>query len=298
MGGGGSSGGGTQQTMQNSNSTNTSGPNPFIAPQLQNLVNSASGWMGNNMNAPGYFPGGTVAAQTPAAQSARDSTWGWATNNLNNLQGQFAPATGYLSDAASGKFLDVANDPYWQKALEASFRPQSEQFRDILAPSIDSKFAGSGRTAGGAHFDTTMRGVQDLERSQSDSAAKAAADRYNAERGYQSGAAQALPGVLGQMGGQAQNWLQMLGGVGAGDTANEQRLLDAQNAKYGYDTSGQLDWYNRLSQTLQSMYPGGQTTGQQSGTSQSMGQQQQPGGGAGSFLGPAMSLAGTGLMFF
>lgn len=289
---GGGSSGSTMQTS-NSNSTNTSGPNPYIVPQLQNLVGGATDWMNNNQTAPGYFPGGTVADPGKFSTSARDQTWGYAQNGIHTLGSQFAPSVGYLNDAANGKYLDVANDPNWQNALAASLRPQTEQFRDVLAPGIDSTFAGAGRTAGGAHFDTMMRGVNDLTRNQADASAKAASDRYNQERGYQSGAAQALPGVLGAQQGQAGNWLSMLQGVGAGDDQYRQRMLSDQNAKYGYDTTSQLDWYQRLSQNLQGMYPGGQTTGQQSGMSTGTGSP--AGGGAGSFLGPAMGMAGLGL---
>lgn len=287
---------GNTVSTSNSSSTSTSGPHPYITPQIQNLAGQATGWMNNNMTAPGYFPGGTVAAPSPFSTSARDQTWGYAQSGINSLGSSFAPAIGYLTDAASGKYLDVANDPYWQRALEASFRPATEQFRDVLAPGIDSTFAGSGRTAGGAHFDTMMRGVNDLTRNQSDAAAKAAADRYSTERGLQAGAATALPGTLGSLQGQAGGWLGMLQGVGAGDTDYRQRLLDDENAKFGYDSTAQLDWYNRLAQTLLGMHPGGQTTGSSSGTSYGTGSQG-GGGGVGSFLGPALSVAGMALPF-
>jgi hypothetical protein len=286
MGGGD---GGSQQTQQTTSGTNTTSANPFIVPQLQNIVGGATNWMNSNQSAPGYFPGGTVAGQSPYTTSARDQTWQAAQSGINNLGASFAPSIGYLTDAANGKYLDVANDPNWQGALAASLRPGTENFRDVLAPSIDSTFAGSGRTAGGAHFDTMMRGVNDLTRNQADASVKAASDRYGMERGLQSGAATALPGVLGQQQGQAFNWLSALQGVGAGDDAYRQRLLDDQVNKYGYDSTSQLDWYNRLSQSLQGMYPGGQTQGQ----SQSYGTGGGAGGGGGG--GQGMQLAGAGI---
>jgi hypothetical protein len=277
----------------NSSSTNTSGPNPTIAPYLGNLVNSATGWMDANQTAPGYFPGGTYAGQSPATLSARDSAWGWGTNSLNNLDSAFNPAVSYLSDAASGKYLDPANNPQLKGYLDAMFRPQAEQFNDIILPSLDSKFAGSGRTAGGAHFDSSMRGYQDLARSQSDATAKL----YESERGLQQGAAGMLPGVLGQKSGLANNWLQVLNGVGARDDANNQAILNDANQKYSYGQTGQLDWYNRLAQTLLGMYPGGQTQGSSQSSSYGTGSGG-GGGGVGSFIGPALSVAGMALPFF
>jgi hypothetical protein len=290
MPGGGGGGGETMQTSK-SNGEQVTGPNPFLAQPLQNIGNAAFDWTGKNMTAPGYFPGGTVAARNPADLAARDMSWSTAQNGLNALPGQFQPSIDYLSDAAGGKYLDVANDPNWQAALAASLRPGTENFRDVIAPSISSTFAGSGRTGGGAHFDTMMRGTNDLTRNQADASVKAASDRYGMERGLQSGAAQALPGVLGQMGGQQANWLSVLQGVGQGETAQEQQLLDAANARYSYDKTGQLDWYNRLSQSLQGMYPGGQQIGWQSGSGTGSG----GGGGGGGGGGQGMQLAGAGI---
>jgi hypothetical protein len=283
----------SQNTMQtsNSNSTQTAGPNPFIVPQLQNLANSATGWMGNNMTMPDYFPGGTVAAPSERTGVANNALWQRGAAGATN-PGRVAGNT-MVADTLGGKYLDPSSNPAYQGWLEASFRPQAEQFRDILAPSIDSKFAGSGRTAGGAHFDTTMRGVQDLERSQSDAAAKAALGMYQGERSNQFQALGALPQF------QAMDYqdIAAMAQAGAPETAYAQRLLDDQNARYSYDTSGQLDWFNRLSQTLQGMYPGGQTTGQQSGTSYGQGGGG-GGGGVGSIIGPALSVAGMALPFF
>jgi hypothetical protein len=285
--------GNTMQTSNSSsNSTSTAGPNPYLAPMLQNITTPAYNWSMGNLDAPGYFPGGTVAAQSP-----------WTQQGNANLMSRGASGMGYqLEDRAkhaafdtiTGQYLNPESNPAFQSYLEASFRPQAEQFTDIIAPSIDSKFAGSGRTAGGAHFDTTMRGVQDLERAQADAAAKAGLGLYQSERANQFQAMNMLPQF------QAMDYqnLAAQGQAGGQQDAYAQRLLDDQNAKYAYDTTGQLDWYNRLSQTLQGMYPGGQTTGQQSGSSSGMSQMPQQGGGVGSFLGPAMSIAGMALPFF
>jgi hypothetical protein len=288
------SGGSSGSTMQTSNNTNTSGPNPFIAGKLESLIGGKGGaweWIGNNFDAPAYFPNGTVAPRTAADLSAENSAWGWGNTSLNGLDTAFNPAISSLTDTLSGKYLDPNLNTAFQDYLSASFRPQAEQFRDILAPSIDAKFAGAGRSASPAHFDTTMRGVQDLERAQADAAAKAGLGLYQGERGLMSSAASALPGVLNAKTGQAQSWLGVLDSVGKGSTAEQQRRLDAENAKYSYDTTGQLDWYNRLAQSLISMYPGGQTSG--SGTSYGTGSP--GGGGVGSILGPGLGIAGLGL---
>jgi hypothetical protein len=274
----------SQNTMQtsNSNSTQTAGPNPFIVPQLQNLANSATGWMGNNMTMPDYFPGGTVAAPSERTGVANNALWQRGAAGATN-PGRVAGNT-MVADTLGGKYLDSSSNPAYQGWLEASFRPQAEQFRDIIAPSMDSKFAGSGRTAGGAHFDTSMRGYQDLARSQSDAAAKSALGLYQGERANQFQALGALPGLQNMDYQNIQAMLQ----AGAGSDAYAQSRLDDANAKYSYDKGGQLDWYNKLSQSLQGMYPGGQQIGWQTGMGQG-------GGGGGGGGGQGMQLAGAGI---
>lgn len=282
MPGGGGGGGETMQTSK-TNSEQTTGPNPYLAPQLQKIGNAAFDWTNQHMTAPGYFPGGTVGPQSAQTISA---TTGLAQRGANGLgYGLDSAARGQVLDTINGKYLDPNLNTAFQDYLSASFRPQAEQFRDILAPSIDAKFAGAGRTAGGAHIDTTMRGVQDLERAQADAAAKAGLGLYQGERANQF---QAL-GVLPQFQAMDYQNLAAQAQAGAVNDSYAQRLLDDQNSKYEYDNNSQLDWYNRLSQTLQGMYPGGQNIGWQSGMSQGSG------GGGGGGGGQGMQLAGAGI---
>jgi len=280
-GGGGGGGGGLQQT--NMNSTQTSGPNPYLAPMLQNIGDNAFSWIGNNMNAPGYFPGGTVTPWSDRTISASGDLYQRGANGLgfdiNNLSKQ------NLADTIGGKYLDLANNPGARASLEASFRPQTEQLMTQILPGIDSKFAGSGRTASGAHFDTTMRGVNDLNRSQADATAK----MYQGERANQFAALGMLPSL------QAMDYQDIgaMAQAGAQHDQFNQAMLDDQNARYEYGNTAQLDWYNRLAQSLQGMYPGGQTVGQQSGSQWGSG-----GGGGGSdqtgqLVGGGIAAAGT-----
>jgi hypothetical protein len=283
-GGGGGGGGDTMQTSK-SNGEQVTGPNPFLAQPLQDVGNKAFGWVNQNMTAPGYFPGGTVAPQSERMGSAETNLWQTAANGLND--GTVAAGRQFALDTIGGKYLDPASNPAYQGWLEASFRPQAEQFRDIIAPSIDSKFAGSGRTAGGAHFDTNMRGYQDLARAQADAGAKAGLGLYQGERNNQFAAAGLLPQF------QNMDYQNLAGLLQAGQSSQgyTQSLLDDQNAKYSYDKTGQLDWYNRLSQSLQGMYPGGQQIGWQSGSGTGSG----GAGGGGGGGGQGMQLAGAGI---
>jgi hypothetical protein len=278
----GGGGGDTMQTSR-SNGEQTTGPNPYLAPQLQKIGNAAFDWTNQNMTAPGYFPGGTVAPQSDRTNIANTAQWQLASNNLAS------PMRGagqqQIIDTLGGKYLDANSNPAYQGWLEASMRPQTEQLMTQILPGVDAKFSGSGRTAGGAHFDTTMRGVNDLNRSQADAAAKSALGLYQGERANQFQALGMMPSF------QAMDYqdIAAMQGSGRNVDANNQRLLDAQNAKYEYDKTGQLDWYTRLSQSLQGMYPGGQQIGWQTGNSTG------GGGGGGGGGGQGMALAGAGI---
>jgi hypothetical protein len=229
------------------------------------------------MTAPGYFPGGTVAPQSAGTISANTSLFQRGAGGLG--YGLDSSSKQLLADTINGDYLNL-NNPGARASLEASFRPQTEQFMSQVLPGISSKFEGSGRTGSGADFDTTMRGVQDLDRAQADATAK----MYQGERANQFAALGAMPALQGM---DYQN-IQAMMQAGAIPDAYAQRRLDDQNNKYEYDKGGQLDWYNRLSQSLQGMYPGGQQIGWQTGTSQGSG-----GGGGGG--GQGMQLAGAGI---
>jgi hypothetical protein len=274
---GGGGGGDTMQTSK-SNGEQVTGPNPYLAPQLQKIGNAAFDWTNQNMTAPGYFPGGTVGPQ--GAQTISANT-GLAQRGANQLgYGLNDASKQELFDTISGNYLDLASNPGARASLEASFRPQTENLMNNVIPGIAGTFAGSGRTGGGAHFDTTMRGVNDLSRAQADATAK----MYQGERANQF----AAMGMLPQFQQMDYQDLMAQAQAGANNDAYSQRLMDDKNAKYEYDNASQLDWYNKLSQSLQGMYPGGQQIGWQTGISQGSG-----GGGGGG--GQGMQLAGAGI---
>ena len=274
-----------QQQSSGSQSSSTSGPNPVIAPRLGQLVDNLWGWYGANQAAPAYYPDGTVAPQSSQTTGANTALYQRGQNGMGF--GIDAASKQNVSDTLGGKFLDVGSNPYFQKALAASFQPGVENLNNQILPGIDSKFAGSGRTGGGAHFDTNMRAVTDLERTQSEAAARAAQGQYDAERGRQVQALGLLPSMqamdYGNIAAQAQ--------AGANTDAYAQRKLDDKNAKYKYDQTAQADWYTQMAQRMLGMYPGGQT----SGTSSSWGMMTPSSNGLSSALGAGMGIAGLAL---
>lgn len=268
--------------QQSTSSQSKSEPHPYIQGDLLGYLDQLRNWYNANPTAPQY----QVADPSAAQNSARDAMWGWGTNSLNGLDAAYNPALSYLNDAASGAYYGKSDDIMARK-LDAMFRPQAEQFRDIVAPGLQATFGSAGRPGAGLQWANLQNQFEHgLAQRQSDAAAKTAGDVYGMERNLQSQAATALPGVLQQKAGQAQGWLGMLQGVGAADTANNQNRLDVARANF----YTQPDFLTGMAQRSLGMFPGGQTIG--SGTTMGWGS---GGGGGGSWLGPAMSGAGLAM---
>lgn len=285
---GGNKSGFQNQTSSSNNSWNGStGANGTIAPMLDTLATNFWQGYGANPQAPAYYPGSTVAPMSDRTQAGLDAMF---TRGRDGFGGGIDPAMrGLVADTLNGKYLDINNNKYFSSALSAAFQPQIENLNNQVLPNIDSKFAGSGRTAGGAHFDTNMRAVMDLDRAQSEAGAKAALGAYQGERGMQQSALNFLPTLQGM---DYQNIASMMQAGQAQDAYN-QRNIDADVARYNYNTTAQPEWMMRISQMLQGMVPGGTSSGSGSNSGYSFGSSQQAGGS--SLIGNLMSGAGLGL---
>ncbi len=247
-----------QYSSSNSNSTSTSGPNPVIAGKLEQLTGSLWDWYQSHPDAPGYYPNGTVAAQSDQTKATNAALYD---RGVNGLGYGIDPASKMqVADTIAGRYLDAASNPYFQKALAVSFQPQTTQLTSEILPTLDAKFGGAGRTGSGAHVDSTMRAINGLQQAQANAAATAAQANYDGERSRQY---QAL-GMLPQLQQLDYGNLAARQQAGATTDAFAQRTLDDANARYKYDQTGQADWYTQVAQRLIGMYPGGQTTGSSS----------------------------------
>ena len=244
----------SQQSFASSSGSTVSGPNPQVAGFLGSNLGSMWGYYEDNPTAPAYYPDGTVAPRSAQTLAANTALYNRGLAGLGSLD---AAGRQQIGDTVQGRYLDIASNPYFGRSLAASFQPQVERLTADILPAIDAKFAGAGRTASGAHLDTTMRAVKDLEQTQSNAAAAAAQSQYEAERNRQYAALGMLP-MLQNM--DYQN-LGAMAQAGAASDAYAQRLLDDSNARYRYDQTAQPDWMSQIAQRLIAAYPGGQTTG-------------------------------------
>lgn len=278
-GGGGNSDGG-QQSYQQTKSSNE--PPAFLQPYLKGGIQDLNDLYNTQHNAPDYYPNSTVAPQSNYTQQAVDM--------LGNFGGSGgAPYIGagsqMLTDTLNGKYLNPTTNPDYLKAIDASHQPYVDQFTNQIIPGITSAFEGSGRTGSGSHQASVDRAVTGLNRTISDADAKAGADFFTNARAQQLQAAGLIPQ-------QTQADLAKINATGeAGDItdAYNQSKINEDVSRYNYNNNKQWDYIARYLGILNGGYPGGESTGS------SYGYQPYHGGGAGSFLGPAMQMAGLGL---
>ncbi len=283
-----------QQTSNSSqNTTSTSGPNPFIQPFLQGGVQNLVDYYNANPTAPGYFPGATIAPASAATQAAQGALM------TRGAQGSvFMPAANNLvEDTLAGKYLDINNNPYFQKALAAGFAPQTENFNNTILPNLRSQFEGSGRNLGGADMGTAQTAVKNLDQTQANASATAANNAYGMERGMQTTALGMLP-TLQNM--DYQNIAAMREAGATSDAAN-QAAIDAAVGRYNANAMAQPNYISDFLARIGAGYPGGQTTGTgtsaSSGYGTSYGSMTPASNPTASGIGAALGAAGTAAQF-
>lgn len=256
-----SGGGGQQTSMQQSKSSNE--PPEYIQPYLKQGIGDLSNLYNANPNAPAYFPGSTVAPQSGYTTQALTAL----ANRGANGSPVTAGAQNAITDTVNGKYLDPTSNPAFIDALQASHQPYVDQFMGQVLPGITSAFEGSGRTGSGLHQDSVDRAVTGLNRTISDSDAKAGAGYFTDERNRMLGAANMAP----QLAASDYTDIGALGQAGEGTDAYNQSKINENIARYNYDNNSQWDYITRYLGILNGGYPGGVTN------STSMGTQTMPG---------------------
>jgi hypothetical protein len=256
MGGGGQTPSTTVQQTKQSNE-----PPSYIQPYLQKGIQDLTS-LYDKGQAPGYYPGATVAAPSANTQAALSALYERGVRG--SPYGKSIIAN--LDETMGGKYLDVDANPYFQKALAAGFRPQNEQFVQEVLPGLEGRFALSGRYGSGAHTGTTDRAVDSLTRAQADAAAKASSSAYDAERSRMLGAAGTAAGLFPQLQAADYQDINAMGQAGAGWDRHNQSLIDSDIARYNYDANKDWNYINRYLASLNAGYPGGEMSGTMRGS--------------------------------
>jgi hypothetical protein len=250
-------GGGSPQpstTVQQTKQSNE--PPSYIQPYLQKGIQDLTA-LYDKGSAPGYYPGATVAEPSANTQAALGALY------ERGVRGSPYGQTimGNLNETMGGKYLDVDANPYFQKALAAGFKPQTEQFMQEVVPGLDGRFAGAGRYGSGAHTGTTDRALDSLNRAQADAAAKASSSAYDAERSRMLGAAGAAAGLFPSLQAADYQDINAMGQAGATWDRQNQSRIDADIARYNYDANKDWNYINRYLASLNAGYPGGEMSG-------------------------------------
>lgn len=240
------SGGQTQTTS--SSSAPWSGQQPYLTygfQQAQDLYQNAA--------TPAYFPGQTVASQSPQTQAAIAGTTARAENGspLNTAN------SGYLSDVLSGKYL--TGNPM-QGALNQSIS-------DSVLPTVESQFSGGGRYGSPAMAGTMTTAL-------ADAIAPSEYGNYQQERQNQQTASSMAPTAANQ----DYVDLGQLNAAGQQQDAFNQSNINANIDRYNYGQTGPGSPLGKLQNYLTAVQGG--SWGSQ-GTSTTT----QPSGGLLGFLG-------------
>lgn len=184
--------------------------------------------------APGYYPGQTVAPMSGYTQNAFDAMASRAASG-NPLMGQ---AGGEVSKILSGDYLDPNNNPGFQGALSAAIRPITDAFSGEVMPGIDSSFSSAGRYGSGLQGEAYKDASANLGRAIGDVSSNMAFNNYGMERGNMMNALEMAPGFA------ANDYkdISMLGLAGQGMDQYNQRLIDAEKAKYDYNANKDMSW--------------------------------------------------------
>ena len=107
----------------------------------------------------------------------------------------------------------------------------------------------------------TERAVDSLNRAQADAAAKASSGAYDAERSRMLGAAGTAAGLFPQLQAADYRDIEAMGQAGAGWDRQNQARIDADIARYNYDSNKDWNYINRYLASLNAGYPGGEMSG-------------------------------------
>lgn len=273
-------GGGQTQTIQKADPwSGVQGPLTTLYQQAEAAYNAPG---------PTYYPGTTIAEQSPLTQQAQGLAQQRATSG-NPLIGQaqqqlydtlgdkyygLNPATSQLANIGSGAMLNA--NPYVDAMFNQAAGRAGEQFSKYTMPGVASMFSQAGRYGSNAMSEATNQAQQNFGNTISNLATNIYGGNYANERGLQQQA-------LGQLGtdfgreralqlsslGVAPGLAQadyadigQLGQLGASDEARRQALLNADISRWDYGQNLTAQKLQQLNSLLQggSAYTGVNST--------------------------------------
>jgi hypothetical protein len=240
LGGGGAGGDGD---------TATNAPWAPIQPYLKDYYAQVGEW--------GKDPGG-VAGATPETQQAWDLTSQRALQGspLTDIaQGTMArgmmeenPALAMYDPTASGDMMDQDFNKFFQRASKGI----GEQYRDVVMPSIASRFGAAGRSGSGAEKEMTERAMGQY----GEMLGNIGTDIYGQERGRQMQAIGNLGSLWGQGASSRLGYAGMAPSIAGQDYADIGQLAGVGEQKRGYEQQALDQPYQNLQRQGGLLQPG------------------------------------------
>ena len=268
-------------------------------PYLTDVFSQAKEFYDSGVLSPDYYPGQTVAAQSPWTAQALEMQAQRALSGSASVQGAQEAMDGIVAgqalsgNAGLGVLGNIAQgDPNAGnaglaalEAMSSARNPWMDQLyqnasREALS-ALDGSFSRAGRYGSGAHAAAQADAATDLAASmygsayqQQMQAAAQAASAYNAGLGQQIGAAQAAGQLYGaglnqqisaaamaqSLANQGYTDAAALSEAGALQESYAQRLLNAEIDRWNYDQQKELAALNAYSQLIQGDYGSVTTT--------------------------------------
>lgn len=226
---GGGGGGGVQ--------TSTTRPPEFQQRHIDRAFEDARRlYLNNNLE---YYPGQTVADQNAAEQAAQSRLSQYARGGAQQGADSLLSGLQY----STGEGLDVGNNPYVQRSIEAAIRPTTDTLMREILPSIRTNAAATGNVGSSRQGIAEGLAISDANRQSQDTAARMMGDAYQAGLGNLGRALAAGPQTI-QAGSMPAGYL---GQVGAAERSYEQALIDENIQRYNFEQQAP---YTELQQYL------------------------------------------------
>ncbi len=249
-------GGGGGQPSGNTTTTTKSDPwegqQPFLKTGFESIKQQYTDPTTGNVtgdNLPAYYPGQTIATDSPETQAALAARTGRA------LYGSplTTAAQGELTKTLSGDYLN--SNPYMDASYNSAAKNTVNKYNEIVNPGIDSAFSSAGRYGSGAYAQARNQSDRTAASELGDLAANMYGTNYANERKNQNQGMLYAPDLANQDYAD----INQLSSVGDYKTNLAQQQIDADKAKYDYNVSKPQTALQQYMDLIQGNYGGTQT---------------------------------------
>lgn len=219
---------------------------------LQSRLNAAQNPTSRTITAdalPDYYPGQTIATDSPETQAALAARTGRAVYGSPLT----AAAQDELTKTLGGQYLN--SNPYIDSTYNKAARGVTQNYNEVVNPSIDSAFTKAGRFGSGAYAAARNTSDRSLGTELGDLATNIYGQNYANERNNQ------IKGMLyaPDLANQDYYDIDQLSSVGDYKTNLAQQQIDADMTKYNYNANKPLNAIQQYMDLIQGNYGGTST---------------------------------------